>query len=756
VRFQPPSPSSAELPVSESTGFGTLSQGRRPNCADRQFSVCGLGRQRPTGIPASGPGRAGRCQAALRARAGHPGAGAGARARLTVESSRALKESPPSWTSRIASPRAASKVESYRPPYARSVTSGEHIEPDDFAGPYATRIRAWATAENHPLSAVRCRDLPDQRYEAGRLTIGALLSTTSPRIEVPEWQRSYSWTTEEIEAFWQDLIAFDARYPDDNILGEEYFLGSIVLVTGGSTNLLLDGQQRLATATILLSVLRNARRQYSGDAATRLQNKYISDFDDATNTTTHVLTLNVYDRDFFRSEIQDEPQNPPVWMKPTLKSHGLVRKAREFFARRVAEECEKVGGGEPAFQRNLRIGRVLCDQMSVVAVSSTDEDNAAAVFETLNDRGIGLSTPDLLRNLLLRRAPDDATRGRVVAAWQTVLAINEEASVEEFLRHFWVSHRGDVKARKLYREIKDKITAENIGSLPLSLELAEAAPVYRDIVRAREDDPELRRLLEGIRALGAKALYPALLSGYAVAKGEEGKEGLRLLSSALTTMFVRYNVVGGRETTVMETTIYEAAASLRKTKDFDAAVAAVAALAPDAEDFVTRFQRASVSRITTARYLLVEIEHAKRQTQEVGVEGTDRVHVEHIYPQTPDGPRWPNHAQVINRLGNLTLLGKRLNTTIKNADFPTKKKEGYAASDILMTKELLPVNTWDTAAIDERQGELSQWVFDIWKFPGETPPAKMPEPTAEAVVGDAQKADDDEAAVLDQLPEVPA
>jgi hypothetical protein len=118
-----------------------------------------------------------------------------------------------------------------------------------------------------------------------------------------------------------------------------------------------------------------------------------------------------------------------------------------------------------------------------------------------------------------------------------VLAINEEASVEEFLRHYWLSHRGDVKARKLYREIKDKVIDENIESLAFSLDLAETAPLHRDIVRARDDDPELRRLLEGIRALGAKALYPALLSRYAVAD-EEGKEKLRLLASSLTAMFV--------------------------------------------------------------------------------------------------------------------------------------------------------------------------------------------------------------------------
>ena len=594
--------------------------------------------------------------------------------------------------------------------------------------------------------------MPDQRYEAGRRTIGALLSTTSSRIEVPEWQRSYSWTTKDIEAFWQDLTAFDDRYAENTIIGEEYFLGSIVLVTGGPTNLLLDGQQRLATATILLSVLRDARRHYSGDAAARLQNKYISDFDDATSTTTHVLTLNVYDRDFFRSEIQDETRIPSARPTPTLRSHGLIRKAHEYFADRVTEEAEGLGGGEAAFLRNLRISRVLCDHMSVVAVSSTDEDNAAAVFETLNDRGIGLSTPDLLRNLLLRRASDDATRDRVVAAWQTVLAIDEEASVEEFLRHYWVSHRGDVKARKLYREIKDTIIAENIDSLPMSLDLAETAPVYRDIVRAREEDPELFRLLDGIRALGAKALYPALLSGYAVADGNDGKQLLRRLASALTALFVRYNVIGGRETTVMESTVYEAAAILRNTKDFDAAVASLASLSPDAADFVSRFQRASISRIATARYLLREIEHAKRRTEEVAVEGTDRVHVEHIYPRTPDGPKWPNHPQMINRLGNLTLLGKRLNTSIRNSDFATKKEKGYSASDILMTKELLALDKWDAAEIDRRQRELSEGVFALWKFPGEDPPA---EPDVQAVEAEADLSESTDTTALDQLPEVP-
>ncbi len=627
--------------------------------------------------------------------------------------------------------------------------------------------------------------MPDQRYEAARQTIGSLLATTSPKIEVPEWQRSYSWEMAQVETFWQDLITFSEQYPEKNIVGEEYFLGSIVLVVGGPTNLLLDGQQRLATATILLSVLRDSRREHKADAAARLQNKYISDFDDQSNTRTHVMTLNRYDRDFFRGEIQTEPTVPPTRPTPTLRSHGLVRKAREYFEARVAEQGTKLGGGDAAFQWNLRIGQVLCDHMSVVAVTSTDEDNAAAVFETLNDRGIGLSTPDLLRNLLLRRADDEDSRERIVAAWATVLGIDEEASVEEFLRHYWVSHRGDVKSRKLYREIKSKILDEGINSLTFSLDLAENAPLYRDIVRAREEDVDLKRLLAGIRALGAKALYPAVLSGYA-AIGEEGetpderaaqKANLEALMQALTALFVRYNVIASRETTVMETTVYEVAAQLRGDKNFDVAVKTLAALAPNVDDFVDGFARASISRIATARYLLREIEHAKRVTGEVSVEAPDKVHVEHIYPQTPAaGDKWPNHTQMINRIGNLTLLSKRLNISIKNADFATKKQDAYQSSDILMTKELVEFDKWDANAVQARQKALSQWICDIWRFPGETcPQTTITTPDVKTVATSAEQAIQADSATegisenvdavmnsaeapaveIDQLPEVP-
>jgi len=223
----------------------------------------------------------------------------------------------------------------------------------------------------------------------------------------------------------------------------------------------------------------------------------------------------------------------------------------------------------------------------------------------------------------------------------------------------------------------------------------------------------------------------------------------------------------------MKTTVYRVAAKLRQDQDFDAAIAGIAATAPDAMDFVDRFKRASISRIATSRYLLSEIEIAKRKTQEMDVAGTGRVHVEHIYSQTPqEGQRWANHPAVVNRLGNHTLLSKGLNTKIKNADFATKKKDAYGHSDIFMTKELCAYDEWTTDTIADRQAELSTWIMSIWAFPGEDSEAEAPEAktTGEApATADATEAVPAPAATSaggaaeeplpevdpDQLPEVP-
>ncbi len=212
--------------------------------------------------------------------------------------------------------------------------------------------------------------------------------------------------------------------------------------------------------------------------------------------------------------------------------------------------------------------------------------------------------------------------------------------------------------------------------------------------------------------LGAASLLPAILSAYSV----EDTEGRKRFLSALVATFVRHSVIGNLEMSKLENIAFEIARLLRANKAFDESISKLAAFAPTDDQFTTKFKTVRVGRRSSARYVLREIEHAIRKTNELAVEETDRVHVEHIYPQSPpDADRWKDHELWIDRLGNLTLLAKRLNERIRNEKFAVKKHE-YEKSDLELTKQLLKYADWDTANVTERQAWMAGFAKDIWKI----------------------------------------
>ena len=241
-------------------------------------------------------------------------------------------------------------------------------------------------------------------------------------------------------------------------------------------------------------------------------------------------------------------------------------------------------------------------------------------------------------------------------------------------------------------------------------------------MHARDDDEDVQRLLGDIKQLNARMLYPALLSGkMIVLDGNSADEpeltGFFEFVSALLTIFVRHSVVGKRDASELEGVVYSVAVDLRKNKRFDEAVATLRKASPSSQQFQDDFAKVAFKLNGRARYILRELEHAKRKTQEVAVEIPSRVHVEHIYPKTPlQGREFPNHEDVVYRLGNLTLLGKGINVAIKNSSFEEKRLK-YKDSDILMTRELLKWDTWTASSIEERQRQLAELAVDIWKFP---------------------------------------
>ena len=400
---------------------------------------------------------------------------------------------------------------------------------------------------------------------------------------------------------------------------------------------------------------------------------------------------------------------------PELESHRLIRRARDFFFSRFEQKYREIEQPREAHQWALRILRVLTEHMSVVAVVSDDEDNAATVFETLNDRGIGLSTPDLLRSLLLRRsAAEDIDE--IADLWGEILEVGGDAALRGFLRHYWISNEGDVKTRSLYREIKSHVTSaeNNVDSLAFTRKLRDSSVVYRETILAAQDEEEdIRQLLEDIKTLRATVLYPAILSAYDVGESPQ----IKILLRALLVTFVRHNVIGGLENSRLEDTVYSLARDLRRNPDFDSAIQNLAAFSPDDESFRTAFRTAIVAKSATARYILSQLERDQRTTEELELASPARVHVEHIYPRNPRaGERWNNHALWVNRLGNQTLLSRKLNTAIRNAPF-AQKKPYYEQSEIMLTQALLGFDEWTPEVVEQRQSEMSAEVAQTWAFP---------------------------------------
>src|SRR5690606_38816237 len=148
--------------------------------------------------------------------------------------------------------------------------------------------------------------------DASKKTIGELLgSNAQRRLVVPDYQRSYSWDKNEVDTFWLDLSSFEQRHPGTDVTREDYFIGSIVAVEDDDKLILVDGQQRLATATILLAVLRDIARQYTEVLPDRIQRDFIRTEGVLGSGPRYSLTLQEFDRYFFLNLIQDSPRPTP-------------------------------------------------------------------------------------------------------------------------------------------------------------------------------------------------------------------------------------------------------------------------------------------------------------------------------------------------------------------------------------------------------------------------------------------------------------
>jgi hypothetical protein len=557
-------------------------------------------------------------------------------------------------------------------------------------------------------------------------TVGQILNAATGRVEVPRHQRPYSWEATELKELWQDLTTFSHNFPDKTIDKRQYFLGSIVGQTkdSGRTLEVLDGQQRLATLTILLAAIRDVLHDVGRtDLAQKVHLNWIASTAGALDAPDeYILKLSKLDDSFFRQAVLAYPPDQQKTPAPKTASHKALLRAKSFFRTQIDQLA--TDDGLTPLEVVQRLHLVITTHLTVVRVSSETWDDVTDIFERLNDRGKGLSTLDLLRVYLIGRAPKE-TQADVEDAWSTIYELSQSATkVDAFLRHSWITHRGDVKSRSLYKEIKSVLDAgdqpaplNNVSTFSQSLALD--AELYRELVESKHPDDRCAYWLRAISTLGASSLLPAALAGRANTNISDDE--FAALLKRLVTAFMRWNVLTGGESTELEEAAFQVAQLVRKGGiPLDEATAPLRAFLRDDTVVTDSFRTLQVARSGYQRYILEALEDKlANPNSEVPVEkpvaGSGTLWIEHIYPQSPADHwgKWEAHDEYLNRIGNLTLIHKKLNAGAKNKDLSSKRPY-YSGSGLVMNGYFEDLSSWSPQSIDDRQNSLAPYAIEIW------------------------------------------
>lgn len=554
--------------------------------------------------------------------------------------------------------------------------------------------------------------------------IGDLLDGSSDtKIVVPQFQRGYSWGDKEVGDFWRDIIRHqkESERPKGPI---NHFLGPIVLMEKRRADTqLLDGQQRLATATILFSVLRNVARELRTDDAEEfardVQREVIAKEDDED---TYSLELGETDQRYFRETIQ---RDFPSSKAPKLRTEVNINNARLQLTDCV-KDLIRDSNAHAALTVLKGLRRTVKNQLIMAVIPVQNEGDAFRIFETLNDRGLRLSTPDLLLNFLMRAAKP-SERKDVRATWTEMIEDMGKRDINDFLRHLWISRYGDLKNIDLYTAIKNHIEKRKIKSVSFATECQEECEKYLHLINVdavRLGDvgaKHVRTLLK----LGKKFTLPLLLSAYT----KLDKAIFGDVAAWALVYVTRNSILTNTDSGKMETTVYKIAREIRdkivkgeSPGQCRTHIKDTLSKASSSDEAIRIGMGKLELRPVDAKYVVDRLANfIQSRTKEVGM---NEANLEHVYPKRPKPSEWggaQNQASMnllLWNIGNLTIYGVRMNGREANAEYDTIKRSAYInKSEVKMTLELANKYThWNEASIKDRAEQLAPVTCKLWSF----------------------------------------
>jgi hypothetical protein len=558
----------------------------------------------------------------------------------------------------------------------------------------------------------------NQSYQVAEHRVDALFAPDSVAFQIPMFQRRYAWGTEEVSDLLADLYG-EYDWLDDRSVNQPYFLGSIVLAKGNGPDIVLDGQQRLTTISLLLAVLKEKLMLFGSSGAHDIQ-KYLQ-AGKLGEPKSPKIRLQPEDAEAYATLINEPSKSTSPEIKKTLLAHA-VRKITE----RVNEYlkwAQERGTSEPDAVENMA-KRVLYG-VEFVGITAPSEAEAFKLFETLNDRGLPLNAADLFKNKLFAQCGERYLE-EARQIWGDVTEIVGEAEVISFLRSYWIAFYDSVRKDRLYNAVRDELNKlRPVEALEFAESLKSAAQIYQHIANpdpktcpwGSETGERLYRLL----IFRARTARPVIL---ACAKSETSF--VPELVAACEVATVRYSMVAELNPNQLERAYNKLCQSLRKSPgDFKTEVYSVLKpLIPSDEEFENKFAFVEISGHTPPwREIYVRLNQLI-STGETAILGPSRVHLEHILPLNPsrealiEAQLTSEEAKdLVNSIGNITLLSGRKNQAISNKPFSFKQPV-FASSEIALNRSISMQSRWGRKEIEDRALELAKLAVKAWGWPG--------------------------------------
>ncbi len=525
---------------------------------------------------------------------------------------------------------------------------------------------------------------------------------------IPLFQRTYSWANKEWEILWKDLVELcETENPRSHFIGSIVNMPTVSVPEGVAKYLLIDGQQRLTTIFVLLTLLRNkARENKNPEFADEINNTLLVNPYKKGNDSFKLMPTQV-DRDAYINLINGKPNG----------SENQITRAYTFFEKKLRQvqfEHEK-------------LKKIITSYFSVVSIVLDADDNPHLVFESLNAKGRPLTQADLIRNYFFMRIHIDNQTEVYNHYWQPMqTALNEDLT--EYIRHLLMRNGIIIKQNDVYYALKERVSPTN--AIDYLKELQRYSVYYQRLIYPEfEPDFELQKYFRRLNKIEVTTAYPLLLNIYgSYSENKISKASFISILKTLENYLIRRFVcnVPTNQLNKIFTAIYPQLIA-KHQDDFAEGIKIILQSRgyPKDNEFYSRFKETKFygggDRQIKTKLILETLEESFAHKETVPF---DNLTIEHIMPQTLSewwqnhlGDDWEEtHELFLHTIGNLTLSA--YNTELSNDDFTTKKQT-YNESHLDLNKYFSPISSWTRSEIEKRAEVLSKQSLEIWSYFGQ-------------------------------------